>query len=60
MTMSAGFKSAVVVLGLLAMSATTAAQEMLEPPATKYFLSKGAWGQDYPDQWALSHIGFDN
>jgi len=44
----------------LALPGAAVAQEMLEPPATKYFLSKGAWGQDYPDQWALSHIGFDN
>jgi subtilisin family serine protease len=60
MTMFAGFKSAVIVLSLVALPGAAVAQEMLEPPATKYFLSKGAWGQDYPDQWALAHIGFDN
>jgi hypothetical protein len=34
-------------------------QQTLTPPDTHYFLSKGAWGQTFPDQWALGHIGFD-
>jgi subtilisin family serine protease len=34
-------------------------QAMLEPPANHYFVSKGSWGQNYPDQWALQRIGFD-
>lgn len=32
---------------------------MLSPPDNHYFLSRGSWGQDYPDQWALQRIGFD-
>jgi subtilisin family serine protease len=31
----------------------------LIPPDNHYFLSKGSWGQSYPDQWALPRIGFD-
>ena len=34
-------------------------QAMLEPPNNHYFVSKGSWGQNYPDQWALQRIGFD-
>ena len=33
---------------------------MLAPPDNHYFVSKGSWGQDYPDQWALQRIGFDS
>jgi subtilisin family serine protease len=36
------------------------AQEMLEPPATRYFLSTGSWGQKQADQWALARLGFDS
>ena len=32
---------------------------MLEPPDNHYFVSQGSWGQKYPDQWALQHVGFD-
>jgi subtilisin family serine protease len=32
---------------------------MLEPPNNHYFVSRGSWGQDYPDQWALKRIGLD-
>jgi subtilisin family serine protease len=38
---------------------TAHAQEMLAPPDNHYFVSKGSWGQTYPDQWALQRIGFD-
>ena len=31
----------------------------LAPPENHYFVSKGSWGQTYPDQWALQRIGFD-
>jgi subtilisin family serine protease len=31
----------------------------LAPPGNHYFAGKGAWGQDFPDQWALQRIGFD-
>lgn len=31
----------------------------LVPPENHYFVSKGSWGQAYPDQWALHRIGFD-
>jgi subtilisin family serine protease len=27
------------------------------PPADPYFSSRGTWGQDYADQWALERIG---
>lgn len=32
---------------------------VLTPPENHYFVSKGSWGQTYPDQWALQRIGFD-
>ena len=54
------YRLAFAALLVLAIPAAAIAEDMLDPPANKYFLSKGAWGQDYPDQWALSHIGFDN
>ncbi|HET7886341.1 MAG TPA: S8 family serine peptidase [Bradyrhizobium sp.] len=54
------YKFVLAAVFLAALPAAAAAEDMLEPPVNKYFLSKGAWGQDYPDQWALSHIGFDN
>jgi subtilisin family serine protease len=34
-------------------------EEMLEPPNTKYFGSKGSWGQPQADQWGLAKMGFD-
>src|SRR5579863_9590530 len=33
---------------------------MLEPPGNHYFVSEGSWGQQYPDQWGLRHIGLDS
>ena len=32
----------------------------LTPPDDHYFVSRGSWGQSYPDQWALDRIGFDS
>lgn len=32
---------------------------MLAPPDNHFFVSKGSWGQTYPDQWGLQRIGFD-
>lgn len=43
----------------LALAAPCLAQEMLEPPSTKYFRSSGSWGQKQPDQWGLQRLGFD-
>jgi subtilisin family serine protease len=45
----------------LALTAAAASGQdaMLSPPENKYFSSKGAWGQTFPDQWALHRIGFD-
>jgi subtilisin family serine protease len=40
-------------------SSASAQQAMLSPPDNHYFVSKGSWGQDHPDQWALQRIGFD-
>src|ERR1044071_3698503 len=40
-------------------SAAPAQNAMLAPPDNKYLASKGAWGQQLPDQWALHRIGFD-
>jgi hypothetical protein len=37
----------------------SAQDKMLAPPDTRYFVGKGSWGQNYPDQWALQRIGFD-
>lgn len=48
--------------GLLAGPAAAqgpAQSPMLTPPENHYFVSKGSWGQTYPDQWALQRIGFD-
>jgi hypothetical protein len=52
---------ATLALALVAFAATGPAvsQQMLAPPDSHYLLSKGAWGQSFPDQWALGHIGFD-
>jgi len=49
----------IAALVLLSAAAPAASQEMLSPPDNHYFLSKGSWGQKYPDQWALGRIGFD-
>lgn len=58
--MTRKFASLVLVCGLLVVSnAVSAQQAMLTPPDNHYFISKGSWGQDYPDQWALQRIGFD-
>lgn len=45
--------------GLCACGAALAQGSMLAPPDNHYFLGKGSWGQNYPDQWALQRIGFD-
>lgn len=47
------------LIGLFAASAPGLAQEMLQPPSTKYFQSSGAWGQKHADQWGLQRLGFD-
>jgi len=44
----------------LALSSGAVAQDKLEPPSSKYFVGKGAWGQAFPDQWGLAAIGFDS
>jgi subtilisin family serine protease len=36
-----------------------AAQNMLTPPTSHYLSSVGSWGQKFPDQWGLAHVGFD-
>ncbi len=46
------------------LAAPAAAQNLpqataLAPPLNHYFVSKGSWGQTYPDQWALQRVGFD-
>lgn len=51
---------AIAALGILAAShLNQAGAQTLAPPDNQYFLSKGSWGQNYPDQWALQRIGFD-
>ena len=35
------------------------AQDLLSPPESKYLSSKGAWGQNFADEWGPAHIGFD-
>jgi subtilisin family serine protease len=30
-----------------------------DPPNDPYFRSRHSWAQDYDDQWALKHVGFD-
>ena len=52
-------KLALFALFVFGLGAPAFGQQMLEPPTNKYFLGKGAWGQDYPDQWGLADIGFD-
>lgn len=50
-----------IVCGTLAFCGPGAAQDAtLAPPDNHYFLSKGSWGQDHADQWALHRIGFDS
>ncbi|MGO9700862.1 MAG: S8 family serine peptidase [Xanthobacteraceae bacterium] len=46
-------------IGLIATPAWCQQPLMLAPPDNKYFLTKGSWGQNYPDQWGLQRIGFD-
>ena len=50
-----------VALGILLCAPLPAGAQapMLAPPDNHYFVSKGSWGQAYPDQWALQRIGFD-
>ncbi len=47
------------VMIALAASGTAAAQDKLSPPDSHYLASTGSWGQSFPDQWGLAHIGFD-
>lgn len=47
------------LIGSLLLLTPCAAQEMLEPPSTKYFRSTGSWGQKQADQWGLQRLGFD-
>lgn len=59
--MTRGFGSLAILCGLLAACGPGAAQDaMLAPPDNHYFMSKGAWGQDHADQWALHRIGLDS
>jgi len=30
------------------------------PPKDPLYVGEGTWGQDYPDQWALRRVGFDD
>ncbi len=46
-------------IGLIAIPAWCQQPPTLAPPDNKYFLAKGSWGQNYPDQWGLLRIGFD-
>jgi subtilisin family serine protease len=59
--MTRKFASFFLVYGLLVAASNVASSQpaMLTPPENHYFISKGSWGQDYPDQWALQRIGFD-
>jgi subtilisin family serine protease len=50
----------VLSIGLTASAGRAWPQAMLQPPANKYFVSTGSWGQKYPDQWGLQRIGFDS
>lgn len=54
-------RSAALALGMLLCASVPvhAQAPMLTPPDNHYFVSKGSWGQGYPDQWALQRIGFD-
>jgi subtilisin family serine protease len=53
--------SLLALAGALAhpVAAQPAAESAPALPANHYFVSKGSWGQAYPDQWALQRIGFD-
>jgi subtilisin family serine protease len=44
---------------VLPTSASAQQRPALAPPENHYFVSRGSWGQDRPDQWALQRIGFD-
>jgi subtilisin family serine protease len=58
--MTRSLSSLAILCGALAVCGPAAAQDvMLAPPDSHYFLSKGSWGQDHADQWALHRIGFD-
>ena len=53
--------ASLVTIALLCASVSAWSQSaMLEPPANHFFISKGSWGQKYPDQWAIQRIGFDS
>jgi len=44
--------------GLSYVENNTCGEEALPPPGEPSFKSRGAWGQDFDDQWAIKRVGF--